>query len=508
MGEKYGKGECVLLGIHADMLQTKFSRTTKHPFVWEINGLGLFLTLLSGLFWTGLSTGSLVAAAAEADLATNRVSDNSAWLTQPISLADAMRITLLRNSSILKAQSDLEAIHGVSVQTRAVALPTLTAQGGYTHDEAVEEKINFGIPGASLFKTPKDQWSGSIRLEQHIYEGGRIRSSLRTARLLRDQALLRYENTVADTLRDVRTAYYDVLQAGQQIVVREASVKLLGQELTNTTQRFDAGTVPRFDVLRGEVEVANARPKLIRAQNAYRNAKTALALVLGYNVPPGTTEDIPLNLTGKLEAESFTMDLATAIAQGMQSRPDLGVARIEESLRKEAVVSAKSGYKPSLLVFGKYGGRNSTFIDDFFEPVSGPGVGVEMRWNIFDGFMTKGKVMEAEAYREKSHFDLEDVTRQVEQQVRKAYSDVVEAREVLASQLKVQEQADEALRLARARYEAGTGTQLDVLNAQTSLTEARTTQIDALHDYAVALARLGRAIGTDVPQKPGAPPSK
>jgi outer membrane protein TolC len=82
--------------------------------------------------------------------------------------------------------------------------------------------------------------------------------------------------------------------------------------------------------------------------------------------------------------------------------------------------------------------------------------------------------------------------------VRTAYSTFIEAREVLESQEKVQEEAEEALRLARARADAGTGTQLDVLDAETSLTQARTTQVQALHDYAVARARLERATGQDM----------
>jgi outer membrane protein len=84
--------------------------------------------------------------------------------------------------------------------------------------------------------------------------------------------------------------------------------------------------------------------------------------------------------------------------------------------------------------------------------------------------------------------------------VRTDYSNFIEAREVLESQKKVQEEAEEALRLANARSEAGTGTQLDVLNAQTSLTQARSTQVQALHDYDVARARLERAIGINVTQ--------
>ena len=121
--------------------------------------------------------------------------------------------------------------------------------------------------------------------------------------------------------------------------------------------------------------------------------------------------------------------------------------------------------------------------------------GVEFNWDIFDGGLTRGKVIEAEALYEKAQVELDDGTRRVEQEVRTAYSSFLEAREVLETQKKVQEQAEEALRLATARYEAGTSTQLDVLNAQTALTEARTTQVQAMRDYLVARARLKRAMG-------------
>ena len=95
--------------------------------------------------------------------------------------------------------------------------------------------------------------------------------------------------------------------------------------------------------------------------------------------------------------------------------------------------------------------------------------------------------------------ELDDTGRRIELEVRTAYSNFIEADEVLKSQEKVLEEAEEALRLARARSEAGTGTQLDVLSAQTALTEARTTQIQALRDYSVARARLERAIGINTP---------
>jgi outer membrane protein TolC len=91
--------------------------------------------------------------------------------------------------------------------------------------------------------------------------------------------------------------------------------------------------------------------------------------------------------------------------------------------------------------------------------------------------------------------------RRIEQEVRTAYSSFIEAREVLDSQKKVVERAEESIRLADARYDAGSGTQLDVLDAQTSLTEARTTQVEAARDYLVARARLERAMGMGVTQE-------
>jgi outer membrane protein TolC len=124
--------------------------------------------------------------------------------------------------------------------------------------------------------------------------------------------------------------------------------------------------------------------------------------------------------------------------------------------------------------------------------------GAQLSWNVFDGFLTRGRVQEAEALRRRTEADIEDVMRRVELDVRTSYSTFMEAREVLVSQEKVQESAEEALRLANARSAAGAGTQLDVLSAQTALTEARTTQVQAKHDYAVARARLERAIGPPI----------
>jgi len=187
--------------------------------------------------------------------------------------------------------------------------------------------------------------------------------------------------------------------------------------------------------------------------------------------------------------------LPDALTQALARRPELGALRLTEKLNAENVLQAKAGYKPSVQLFSGYGWRSSAFSSDLTRDVPGWNAGAQLNWDIFDGLLTKGRIQEAQAREQRAKLDLEDSQRRVELEVRTAYSQFLEAREVLASQEKVLEQAEEALRLASSRAEAGTGTQLDVLSAQTALTAARTTRVQALRDYAVARARLLRAIG-------------
>jgi len=423
-----------------------------------------------------------------------------AWLSQPLSLSEALKLALLQNGAVLKGESDLEASQGIVLQTRSVALPKVRGAAGYLHTEAVE-KVPFDSQGR--VDPQRDQWVGGIRVVQSIYEGGRIRSALRTARLTREQSLLQYQTVVSDTLLQVRTAYYDTLLAAQQIIVQEASVKLLEEQLANTKRRFDAGAVTRLDVVRGEVELANAQPRLIRARNAHRIAKNNLATELGYSIPPNVWEDIPMTLTDKLEAGAYQVDLPGALSLAVQIRPELGALRKEEALRKEAILAARAETKPSIGIFAGYGAHNSRFSDSFTESIGGPTAGIELTWNLWDSGLTRGRVVEATARHKGVEADLDERTRRVSLQVRSAYSSFLEAREVLESQKKVQEQAEEALRLATSRYDAGTSTQLDLLNAQTALTEARTTQVQALYGFEVARARLEHAIGLNITLESG-----
>ncbi len=417
-----------------------------------------------------------------------------AWLTRPLSLADALNTALQQNAAILKAKNDLEASHGLVVQTRAVALPHLAASSQYKATDPAAVESN------PFFNQPQQNWTAGIQLVQNIYMGGKMIAAIRAADVTKKQALAIYQTAVADALLSVRLAYYDVLLAAQQVVVREASVKLLEQELGDQKHRLDAGTVPKFNVLRAEVAAANERPSLIQARNSYRIAKNNLANLLGYNLPREIWEDIPLNLTDGFDTTTTEVNLPEAIQQALDRRTELVAARKTVELQKLNIVDARSGYQPTVSVFAGYDWFNARFTPPVTleHDIHGWNAGAQLSWNIFDGAATYGKVTQAKAQHEKSQTELADQSRQIELGVRTTYSDLLQARETLDSQAKVQEQADEALREANARTAAGTGTQLDVLNAETALTQSRTTQIQARHDYSAARAKFERAIGADL----------
>ncbi|MHB9007164.1 MAG: TolC family protein [Limisphaerales bacterium] len=429
-----------------------------------------------------------------------------AWLTQPLSLADCLNLAFQQNGAVLRSRQDLEASHGLSVQTRAILIPKVQASGEYgiVEESAVDslqvDSISGFPAGIPVISPGTEHWAAGLRLVQSVFEGGRMLSSVRTARLIKEQALAGHDTVLADTATEVRTAYYEVLRARQEIEVAEASIELLQRELVDNERRFNAGTVPRFNVLRAEVELANARPRLSQARNAHRLAKNVLVNRLGFRVPKEIWEDIPLNLTDGLDLPRLEIEVPQAVAQALDRRPELVALRTAERLRQEGVVGARAGALPRVQGYAGYGARKSNFSPFLEDEVHGWEAGVQASWNVFDGALTRGKVIEARALLSRAEIETDDVIRQIELEVRSSCSTLVEAWEVLQSQLKVQEQADEALRLARARSEAGTGTQLDVLGAQTALTDARTTQVRAKYAYAIARTHLERAIGAYLPE--------
>lgn len=447
------------------------------------------------------------------------LSSGFAALGQPLSKVDALNLAVAHNGTILQAQKDVEAAAGVAIQIRAILYPHVThnAQYNVRQDSLIETNqdqrqfsggtinlpSNLGsvqIGPITLPKVNNQAWSTDIQIVQSIYEGGRLLSAVRSSKLIREQALLDFQSTVADTLLSVCNAYDDVLRTAGEIEVRDEQVKFLTAYLRDTEIRFHAGTVPEFDVVRNQVELANGVAEQVQTVGDNRVAKQQFVELLGYDVPPSVSDDLSLNLTTPLEARPYYQRLSDALVEALANRSEIAALDKEIRLRDEAIIVAKAGWKPSVQAFAGYELTSRVETRTAGDQLHGGLIGAQVSWPIFDGFLTKGQVDEAIAERGKADEAKAETMRVVELQVRTAWSDLRTASSVLDAQTENVKKAVRALELSDARYKAGSGTQIDVLSAQTALSDARSSYVDALRNYSVAFASLRRATGEDMQQ--------
>ena len=403
-----------------------------------------------------------------------------------LDLQGAVGYALEHNYAILQARERIKEQEGLIVQIKAAALPSVSLNSSYSqHDEALND------PASSRYQS----WGISLDVRQSLYAGGGTKAALDAQRLSRQAALFDLKATINTALLEVRTRFYDVLLAREQITVQEQNVKLLKEQLQTVKNRFDAGTVSNFEVLRAEVELANAQPELIRARNRQRTSIDALRHAVGYsNVTRENLRKIP-EFLGTLDFTPVSYDLQKALDDARANRPDL--LRLEKLAlaRESGVRIQQAGYLPTLDLVGGYGLNKLNTSNRFGDSLDGWIVGVQSSWAIFDGRSTAGKVAQARSQLNQARLTFNEQVLSVEVEVRSALSLLQEATELAEAAQKVVTQAEESLRLANARYNAGTATQLDVLQAQVALTQSRTNQLAANYSYNVAVASVRKAIG-------------
>lgn len=439
-------------------------------------------------------------------------------LHRPLSLGDALVIAATHNATILAARKEVEARYGIAIQVRSIVLPKVIESAAYVYqqDTLIESNrienrelpsFRINIPslgidttvGGGLAPQVNNQaLTNDVRIIQSIYEGGRLLSALRQEKLIREQALVDYQTVLADVLLQVRNAYDDAQLGALEIRLRDQSVGLLGGILDKITEQRKVGVVTEFEELRAKVEQDNARTPFFQARQDFIIAKQRLIQLLGYDIPPEIVNNVPIELTTPLRAVRYDQDLAAAQTLAEMQRSELASIHLAGKLADEAIVVAKAGNKPSVQAFAGYDTASRTASRDLSDPVKGGLVGAQLTWPIFDGFLTRGRVMEAVARRGQIAHNTDELTRQIRLQVRSAWARMVEARNILNIQGTNIQSAIRAEDLANTRFFTGIGTQVETLSAQTALTDARDFYAVALRNYSVAYSELLRATGEDM----------
>ncbi len=410
--------------------------------------------------------------------------------TQPVpdtlDLPTAIRYALDNSFAIRQARERIRQQEGVVLEVTAQRLPHVAVGAAYQRNDR---------DISQTFPQDDSAWSIQIQASQALYAGGGINASLAGANLVREAAILDLQGVVNDALLTVRTRFYDVLLARESIKVREQSVALLGEQLQNAKNRFEAGASSSFEVLRAEVALANAQPALIQARNSFRLAIEELRQALGFvNTEGENLRKIP-EFVGDLNFEPASFDLQSSLDAARMNRPELArLAKLEDA-RVQGIKVARSTFFPAVEAVAGYQWRKTGTSDRFSDAAHGWLVGVQSQWNVFDGRATAGRVAQARSLLAQVQLSREEAQLSIEVEVRRAISSLQEAGELAEASQKVVEQAAEALRLATVRQSAGTATQLDVLTSQVDLTQARNNQLQANYNYLVALAYLRKAVG-------------
>jgi len=409
-----------------------------------------------------------------------------------LSVDAAIQTGVEKNPEILSAIQQIRLTRGQLVQVRAALLPTLQVNSGYNaeSDTLANPYSDFGLVNNN------QAWNVAIQINQSLWSGWKNQADFSASRLANDSAFYSLRQTIDKVVADTKKLFYDVIFNRALIRVREESVAVLQSQLQDQQSRFEAGTVPRFNVLQAEVALANAIPPVIQARNALRISQFALVKQLGLDYPSDPSL-VPIDVIGQLDYNPIKLDLGAAVFTALARNPSLKVQRQNILISKEQLKAALSGFQPTLNATAGYQAFNIPTASSLDEAVNGLFVGVTGSWNIFDGLATVGATQAARASLQQSMINYDNSARGVELDVQRSVSNLIEAQEVIDSQRANVVQATEALRLSRERLDAGAGTQLDVLNAQVSLLQAQTTELEGRFRYITALAEYNRVLSLD-----------
>lgn len=414
----------------------------------------------------------------------------------PLTLEAAIKIALDRHPDIGKARAAADALQGKIREVRAQALPEVNINAGFNR----MRDPSF-LNSSSLDKFPKELidaldpvgsniFSYNITLRQPLYTAGKVGTALRLASVEAEGSLAEIDRAKQDLAIDVVRAFYALMWAER---FRENVAETQAQREKHAAMartRRQHGVATEVDVLRSEVAVANGKPDLVRADNAIRQARALLNYYLS------RPADFPTRVQGSFVEQPWEeWDLEALAKDAYRARPELTRLKIAERSAGVMFDLAKAESRMRADLTTEYGIMsrlpknlmNSRFVRW--------NIGVSFTLPVFDGFRRSGLVWQATANQRSARLEREKLEQQIRLGLQQALDELKAAQETIEAAQANVHQAERVLEMTQANYNYGAATTLDVVDAQTALSVARTNLLRGLHDYSVARANLRWAMG-------------
>ncbi|PLX32659.1 MAG: hypothetical protein C0600_01850 [Ignavibacteria bacterium] len=415
--------------------------------------------------------------------------------TRTLRLEDAVSLAVENNRQLEMSRLEMDKADYQVNEAYGTALPSVSAAGTYTR---MLKKPVFFLPARFMDPNAGDgvipvevgsdnSYNFGFEATQVLFNAA-VFTGVGTAQIYRDASRHMYQESYNQTVTNVTKAFYGVLLSQEVHKLIKASLKNAEDNLRNVEVMHEQGIVSEYDLIRARVQTDNVRPRVIEAERNVTLARNGLKLMLSLN----PAEDI--EVTGTLDfipAEDVMIEQAQSLV--VEKNAALMALDKRSDVNEKLVTIYKSESLPTLTAFGNYRwlaendnlGRIS--MNDF---VSTSAVGVQLSLNLFNGLQTTSRVNQAEVDFLKSREQFNATRDALITDAQNIRFRLEEAQRRISSQTRTVEQAEKGYAIATTRYQSGSGTQLEVNDADLALLQARVNRIQAVYDYAVAKADL------------------
>jgi outer membrane protein len=407
-------------------------------------------------------------------------------------LSEVVAYGLNCNSRIRSAQADIDIERSGVRSAEAERMPRLDLTGGatrYRFPSAVTPL--YGTPPADLHFPEFDEtiYDAGFSFTLPLYRGGRLDRSVTVAELRKavSEDILRMNRQ--ELIYNLTSTFYKILQLDMLHQANAETVKQLEAHRKNVGLFYQAGTVPKIDLLKTETGLAHANQAELISRNNLNSAYEVLKTLMG-------VEDMSRNISvveGPVENDGC-LSLEENLSRALEKRPDYQALAKRLRISEERVSIARGKRLPSLNLVGEFTERSGTDMD-FKENWA---VGLRLTLPLFEGGSISADVNKAKRDMIKTKEDERSLRLEIIKSVRDASFGIENAAKRIDAAGTAIDSAKEALRIEQLRYQTGAGTSTDVIDAQEALLRAETDYYQARYDKAIALAALRKAVGEDI----------
>jgi outer membrane protein len=414
-----------------------------------------------------------------------------------LTLQQTIRNAIKANLRLQRSQEEVKAARANKNASITNFFPTLNAKYGYLHRNKPTAQSLLTPTGQLIDVTinPDEEYNFITSFNQPVFTGFALINQYKIAAMGLNAAKITENIRRQDVILDAKNAYFSLLKAQKLQMVALDTVRQIAAQKDVAENMYQVGMSPLNDLLQSQVQLANAKQRLISAKNNLEVAKSQFNTLLRRPVnAPVAVEDI-------LDYTSFTHDINYCLAQADVHRLELQVADLEIQIAQKQYRLSQRNYLPSVNLTGTYTRRGTDWDVDGGEGISDStfwDIRATASWDFWEWGRTRFGVKEKLSRLAQAKYRKQEIQDNINLEVKQAFLRTKEAEKNITTVEKAIEQARENLRITEERYREQVSTTTDVLIAQTLLTETMTNYFNALYDFKIAKAILYRAIGQEI----------